>query len=973
MIKKTGLRKKPTLIWPVAAFLLLCAGIAAIECMVYFVRVTDVKERIYNELSAIADLKLKEILEWRGNQMRFAEYLSNDPLVRPAIEQWTRCPGDSAVRNKVLGWMKSVGRRNGFFDVTLVNQQGFPLLSLINDPAIRDSGLCAGLITAFASNEPVLSDLHKNGIDSIHFDLMAPLAPVNGQRLALVFEIDPDAFLFPLIKSWPLRSRSGETLLLRKAGDSIEYLNELRHRKNTALAFRLPANRPGLIASEALRRGNGIADGFDYRGVPVLGAFRAVPGSPWFMVAKVDKVEIMAPVRRFFMVLLGFGLALIAIAALFAAMWQRHQTAEHYKALFQSEQELRQSKARFEALFASMTEGVALHEMVNDPSGKAIDYRIVGINPAYEKHTGLSPEKARGRLATELYGVTTPPYLAEYSRVAETGAPFSFETWFPPMKKHFAISVFSPGKGTFATVFEDITDRKLHESAIIAEKERFLVTLRSIGDGVITTDTAGNITLMNKVAEELTGYSLAESVGRPLGDVFIIVNELTREPCENPVEKVLKSGAIVGLANHTSLICKDGRERAIADSGAPIHDRESKTIGVVLVFRDVTEKQKTDEALNKADKLESIGLLAGGIAHDFNNLLSGIYGYIDLAKEDMAPESRAAEYLEKAIRTFSRAKDLTMQLLTFSKGGAPVKKTMQLGPLLKENVRFALSGSKVAPEFAVDGGLWPCDVDVNQIGQVVDNLVINAIQAMPLGGTISVSADNVALAWGEVPLLKEGNYLRISVVDRGTGIPPSIMSRIWDPFFTTKQTGHGLGLATVYSIIKKHDGVITVESTIDKGTTFTFYLPAAAGCVVMDGPGSSAGVTRLKTGKVLIMDDEESIRETVGVMLKLLGYTPEFALHGREALTKIREAFDKIEPYTAVIMDLTIPGGMGGRETIAELRRNAAHEKLTVFVSSGYSDDPVMTDPAAFGFTDKIAKPFRKGELRTLFERYFPG
>ncbi len=535
-------------------------------------------------------------------------------------------------------------------------------------------------------------------------------------------------------------------------GNRILFLNELRLRKHTALSFSLPASAPNLLCAMAARGDSGLAEGVDYRGVPCIGALLAVPGSHWYMVAKVDQEEVFAPVRRLFYLVLALSLLLVALAGLGLGIIQRHEAARRYLSLLMTERErsgllesLAASERRFRSLFETMTEGVAVHEVIRDAAGKIADYRIIEVNPAYERQTGMSARKANGQKATTFYGVSPAPYLDCYSRVAETGIAEGFETYFEPLDKHFSISVFSPDRDRFATVFEDITERKRSEARIAEERERLLVTIRSIGDGVITTDVAGTVTLMNKVAEELTGWGQADAVGRPLWEVFNIINEFTRVRCINPVDKVLATGGIIGLANHTALIARDGSERSIADSGSPIRDRESRIVGVVLVFRDITDKLKSDLALQNAQRLESIGILAGGIAHDFNNLLGGIFGYIDIAREraEGGNARQAADFLAKSLAVFDRAKSLTRQLLTFSKGGMPVRKTQHLTKMVRDAVHFVLGGSRVTATLSLPEDLWLSDFDENQIAQVIDNVTLNACQAMPAGGRIEVSAVNV--------------------------------------------------------------------------------------------------------------------------------------------------------------------------------------------------------------------------------------
>ncbi len=514
-------------------------------------------------------------------------------------------------------------------------------------------------------------------------------------------------------------------------------------------------------------------------------------------------------------------------------------------------------------------------------------------------------------------------------------------------------------------IIRDISDRKRAEQALAAEKERLAVTLRSIGDGVITTDTSGAIVMLNKVAEALTGWTTAEAAGRPLPEVFNIINERTRQPSENPVERVLSTGGIVELANHTCLIARDGREIVIADSGAPIHDSESRVIGVVLVFRDMTEKQKLEDFMQKSQKLESLGVLAGGIAHDFNNLLGAIFGYTELAISKTT-EEKVTAYLAKSVNTIDRARALTQQLLTFAKGGVPIRKVENLFPFVQETAQFALSGSSVSSRVQVQENLWPCDLDKNQIGQVIDNLVINAQQAMPTGGVIEISAQNITLATGEHLSLVDGNYVKLSIKDQGIGIPKDFLPRIFDPYYTTKAKGHGLGLATCYSIVTQHDGWIDVESEPGRGSTFHLYLPASVESSLITEGG--AAVDHIGNGTFLIMDDEEVIGEVMKEVLESFGYTVVLTSRGEDAIDFCATEAKANRELVGMIFDLTIPGGMGGKEAIREIRK--IYPATPAFVSSGYSVDPVMANPQAFGFNASLPKPFTIEELSDMLETH---
>jgi len=495
--------------------------------------------------------------------------------------------------------------------------------------------------------------------------------------------------------------------------------------------------------------------------------------------------------------------------------------------------------------------------------------------------------------------------------------------------------------------------------SLFEEKERAQVTLRSIGDGVISTDSEGKVVLINAIAERLTGWTQREAEGKPLTEVFHIINEKTRERCENPVDKVLQEGKIVDLANHTALIARDGAERIIADSGAPIRDESGNIIGVVLVFRDNTEKKKMEEEILKAGKLESVGILAGGIAHDFNNILTAITGNISLAMRDIKPADEIFRRLADAESACMRAKDLTYQLLTFAKGGAPVRKVVSLSEIMEDSSRLALAGSNVRCSISMPDELLPADVDEGQISRVINNLLINAVEAMPGGGVITVRVENVMVSKGNAIPLAAGKYIKISIQDQGTGIPPGHLQKIFDPYFTTKQKGSGLGLAICYSIVKKHDGHISAESELGRGTTFSIYLPASS--KELPGKKVSREEPIRGEGKILVMDDEAVVRDVTGQILKHLGYDVEFAADGSEAIELYRKADEAGKAFDLVIMDLTVPGGMGGKEAIVRLIE--IDPEVRAIVSSGYSDNLVMSDFRQYGFKGVVAKPYQIQQL----------
>ena len=399
-----------------------------------------------------------------------------------------------------------------------------------------------------------------------------------------------------------------------------------------------------------------------------------------------------------------------------------------------------------------------------------------------------------------------------------------------------------------------------------------------------------------------------------------------------------------------------------------VRDPAGKVSYFIALLEDITDRKRVEAELQKTEKLKSVGTLAGGIAHDFNNILLVLFGNISLAKEDLSQEHPSYALLEEAEKSMKRAVRLTKQLLTFAKGGLPVKDSVSLGSLVEEAARFDLSGSNVNLAFRQAEGLWPAKADKGQIQQVVSNLVTNARQAMHAGGTLTIMLENADLPENSVPGLRQGRYVKVAVQDDGCGIDPKILPQIFDPYFTTKPSGSGLGLTTVWSIITKHGGHIGVESELSKGSAFTFYLPAAACPLPTEAkPPAAECRPQARAVRILVMDDERSVSSLVERMLTRNGYSVATAPDGREAVALYRQAFETGTPFDAVIMDLTIPGGIGGAQAVKDLL--ALDPDVRAIVSSGYADDPVMANPAAYGFKGTVAKPYTAGALLEVVAR----
>jgi len=387
---------------------------------------------------------------------------------------------------------------------------------------------------------------------------------------------------------------------------------------------------------------------------------------------------------------------------------------------------------------------------------------------------------------------------------------------------------------------------------------------------------------------------------------------------------------------------------------------------MVGFLNDISEKRLLEDERLKTQKLESIGTLAGGIAHDFNNLLQGVFGFISMAKLTYNQKEKSLAMLEQAEKALHQSVNLTSQLLTFSKGGKPVKKVASLRPVIENAARFALSGSRNEATITIADDLLSVEIDEGQIGQVIQNIVLNADQAMPLGGRIAITGRNISSSPTTARNLQlTGDCIEIVIQDQGTGIPAEHLTRIFDPYFTTKEKGSGLGLATSYSIIRNHDGLITVSSEMGKGTTFTITLPASAVAAAQEK--TLTDVPSGNRGRILVMDDEQVVRDVTGEILRSLGHEVECVDRGEAAVAQYRTAMVQGRPFDIVILDLTIRGGMGGAEAIKELLKIDPHVKAVM--SSGYSEDASLSKYHKQGFRAILRKPFTVEDLQSTLNK----
>ena len=582
---------------------------------------------------------------------------------------------------------------------------------------------------------------------------------------------------------------------------------------------------------------------------------------------------------------------------------------------------------------------------------------IVGKSPMYLSPT-IQPDgsdsykKGMQKMNDTLKGI---PQFFEWTHTKKSGTNFDAE---------ISLNRIVIDKETYVqAIVRDITEQKKTKDMLLLTQ----FTIDHASESIFWIRSDGGIMYTNEASIELLGYSHEEYESMAIYDID---HDFNIEKSAEIWRRAKKDGHF----RFESRYCKKNGELLPVEVTANYVKYQDKHI-VACFVRDITkqklaetEKRRMEEERLKMNKLESIGMLAGGIAHDFNNILTTILGNISLAKIYLKNDIKKVDAkINEAEKALFRARDLTQQLLTFSRGGVPVKKTILLEPLIKESVLFALRGSSVQVNFNISEDIFPTDVDEGMIGQAINNLIINAVQAMPDGGSIDVAVDNIILenkTTIEGLQLEKGSYVKITIKDHGIGISNEHIAKIFDPYFTTKEKRTGLGLATTFSIIQKHGGHITVNSELGIGTIFNIYLVASPEHITINRKTNKPVYGQ---GKILIMDDDEDILNIAGEMLSTLGYEVEYAKNGVEAIDKYKKMLEQNNPFDLVIMDLTIPGGMGGKDAIKGLLALDRHVKA--IVSSGYSDDPIMGNHTEYGFVGVALKPYKLNELSEIVQK----
>jgi PAS domain S-box-containing protein len=593
---------------------------------------------------------------------------------------------------------------------------------------------------------------------------------------------------------------------------------------------------------------------------------------------------------------------------------------------------------------------------------KDSDYSYILVNQQYERLAGIEPDSIKGKNDFDIFPEPVATlFRSQDEEVKERGGLVEFTETIPlPDGIHTFITAKFPLKDTNGDIYAlggvctDVTELRKAEEALRNSKRETENIIKSCPMGIHLYELEEGDRLVfkgaNPAANNILGIDCMALIGKTIEEAFPALTD-------SELPEKYRLACHEGIPWHSELI--NYKDQQI--EGAYKVDVFQTEPGMAAVmFEDITHKQFIDQELQKLQKLESIGILAGGIAHDFNNLLTVITGNISMAMSSGDLDANILTNLTNAEKASERARNLTQQLLTFSKGGSPVKQPAFLNQLVADSTTFSLSGSKVNSDLQLPADLPAALIDEGQISQVVQNLVKNAEQAMLDGGTVTIKGDCLDHNDNDGLPLKAGKYLRITVEDHGTGIAPDHLPKIFDPYFSTKTSGSGLGLAVAHSIIKNHGGLLTAESDTGRGAKFYFYLPVTDQQPLPDTPQQLTPKNR--GGRILVMDDEETILSVVVDMLTHLGYQTETAKDGNEVLALYSETMETGEPYDAVMLDLTIPGGMGGEETIKHLLE--MDPAVKAIVVSGYANAQIMSDFHSFGFSGVLAKPYNIESLK---------
>ncbi|MBM9613711.1 PAS domain S-box protein [Desulfobulbus rhabdoformis] len=940
----------------------------------------QIRHQVTDQLESIAQLKIRQIQQWRSERLGDAQVTVAAPFVSDMIAEWLSKPA-AEMTTELLGWFQSLQKNYQYSDIILLDSTGTIRLSLTQHPLVNEE-IQKQITTAVRLKKVLLSDLHKFSVLPPHQDVISPFfkrshgADVHVGTLLL--RIDASTFLYPMLQSWPVESRSAETLLVQRIGEEVVFLSELRHQRESGLTLRLPLNQPELPAARVLQGQRGVVSGLDYRSVPVVAVGYPVQGTNWFMISKVDTKEVLSEwrVQAIYIEVLIVGVVVVLTTVL-AMMWMRARK-EQYKLALKTEVEQR----RIEAHILRTTNLLERAETMANMGCWEFDFssKMVWASPSARHIYGVSNETWT---IDEIQGIPLLQYRSTLNRalkeLVQDGIPYDVEFQIRRPADGVLLDIRSQAEYNAEAnkvfgIIQDITERKRAEAEIRESESRY----RSLFQNnhavmLLVNPESGEVVDANPAAVKFYGWSREQLLQKKISEI----NALASDEIASAMQEAQETERHVFSFRH----CKaDGSICDVEVISGPIRiggqERLYSIVQDVSYRRKAQEqKERLQEQLLQAQKLESVGRLAGGVAHDLNNLLSPILGYSEVLQTELEAGSTHYGYIETVHQAALRARDLVRQLLAFGRKqtlfmeNADINQTVQaFVPLLRRTIR-----EDIAIELELSAPLPSVRMDVGQIEQVLMNLVVNAQDAMPDGGSILLETETVELDQDYADShadVRPGPHVQLSVSDTGCGMSQEVRGQIFQPFFTTKEDsqGTGLGLATSYGIVKQHGGHIWVYSEPGEGTTFKIYFPVVKqGGEVQPLPKLEAEIERDNSGCIMVVEDNEMVRELAVDILRRSGYTVYEAASGHECLEQLRE---KAADSDLLLTDVVMPM-MNGKALYTEAKKMIPG--LKVLYMSGYTENVIASRGVLDAGIDFISKPFRPTALVEKVQEIFTG
>lgn len=947
--------------------LLLAAGLGAGGYRTFTQQRTEIRHLAEESLVAIASLKEEAVAAWFRDRMRDAEVARQQAMIGGAVEAYLSAAPGGRGEEDLRAWIHTLQQRHDYGAVGLFDADGELRLSALASGVTLEPRDADDVERVLADGGVVLEGLHQRaqgpGVS------MSFLIPMSNSGM-LVLQVDPSRVLFPLVQKWPAPSATAETLLVRRDGNDVVVLNELRHREATGVQILAPINATSALPASMVFFGvRGAVQGPDYRGVPVMAAVGMVSGTPWALVTKIDQDETLEPLRRQVRATSAL-VALFLLAAMTGSgwLWNRERLASTQRELVLvqqrelSDQKLRESEAQFRTTLEAVPDMI----LRVDGKGTFLEWKAARDSARYP-----SPEGFLGRPIAEVL----PAGVARRARAAirralasDTTQIFEYELEVDGITGHFEGRVARSGADEAVWIVRDITEQRRAAELLRLSEERFRLAILGAPLPAMIHAEDGEVLAVNRVWTDVSGYSVEDipTIGEWTSKAYGEGRRVER----GRISELFRSDAPTHEGEFV-IRTRAGESRCWDFHSSPLGRTADGRRFVLSMAVDTTEQvraaakhQLLETQLQQSKKLEAVGRLAGGVAHDFNNMLAVILGNAELAMSDALPGQKGYESLEEIREAAMRSAALTRQLLAFARKQTISPRILDLNATISEMLKMLrrLLGEDLALVWTPGDSLWPVTMDPSQVDQILANLSVNARDAMAGSGELTIATDNVELdaaaCTGFLDLVP-GEYVQLTVQDTGHGIDEATMGRLFEPFFTTKElgAGSGLGLATVYGIVGQNGGNIEVRSTPGEGTTFSIYLPRARGRPIARQPQRSESLSGVE--HVLVVEDESQILDLCVNALERSGYTVTAAHSGEEAVALIEDTDRVID---VLVTDVIMPG-MGGKRLREKL--TAARPSLKTLFMSGYPADLLAQRGVLGTDVELLTKPFSMTELTT--------